>query len=86
MTEEGLSSSFFTESALGRFSLVTAMFGYLSVCVFVSPKQLIVDYAQTITVSVFCLRIDYMGKVLRILHLEGHQNCTIDSKVKHLIF
>ena len=67
MIEDGRSSAFFTDSAQGQFSLVVAISVNLPVCVFVSSKQLIIDYAQTITSSVFCLRIEYMGKVLSIL-------------------
>ena len=44
-----------------RFSLVVAMYVFLSVCVCVFvPSQLIVDYGQMVRVLVFYYKIDGM--------------------------
>ena len=63
-----------------RFSLVVAMSICLSVCVFV-PSRLIVNYAQTVRISVFCHIIDCISFALCIQNIKGNLNCSICSKV-----
>ena len=46
----------FTESAQSRYSLLVAM-SVVDLCI---PLLLIIHYAQTLIVSVFCHKIDYM--------------------------
>ena len=60
---------FFTDLPQGRFSLVVAMSVCLSVCLSV-PLRLIVDYAQTVRVLVFCHTIDCFSRFLRIQILK----------------
>ena len=47
----------------------------VAVCVCVSVLTLlIVDYGQPVRVLVFFHKTEYIGKVLRIQNLKGHQN------------
>ena len=41
----------------------------------------IVDNGQSLRFFVFLHKIEWVSMVLRILNLEGHQNCMIGSKV-----
>ena len=43
-------------------------------------KVAIVDKGLSIRFFVFLHKIEYVYMVLRILNLEGHQNCMIGSK------
>ena len=45
-------------------------------------KVVIVDKGQSIRFFVFLHKIEWLGVVLRILNLEGYQNCINGSKVR----
>ena len=53
---------------------------YVGMCLKVS-----VNYSQTVGVSVFFHKIQWVDMVLRILNLEGQQNCMIASKVTTIL-
>ena len=57
----------------------------ISVCVYVCHKSCIVDYGQMVRVFVFCHKIEKVGIVLRILNIEGHQNCMISTQVTNIL-
>ena len=44
--------------------------------------KLSVNYGQTVGVFVFFHKAEWVNMVLRILNLEGQQNCMIGSKVR----
>ena len=49
---------------------------YVSLCL-----KLSVNYGKSVTVFAFFHETEWGYKVLRILNLEGQQNCMINSKV-----
>ena len=53
---------------------------YVSLC-----QKLSVNYGQTIAVFVFFHEIEWVYNVLRILNLQGQQNCLIGSKVTAIL-
>ena len=59
-----------------RYGVLCDVCTYVSLCL-----KLKVNYGQTIAVLVFFYEIEWVYKVLRILNIEGQQNCMIGSKV-----
>ena len=57
----------------------------ISVCMCVCAKKLSVNYGQTIGFFVFFHETEWFCNVLRILNLEGKQNCMIGLKVKAIL-
>ena len=53
---------------------------YVGMCL-----KLSVNYSQTVRVFVFFHKIQWVDMVLRILNLEGQQNCMIASKVTTIL-
>ena len=56
----------------------------MSVCLSVI-RVVIVDNGQSISFFVFCHKIELVNTILRILNLEGLQNCMICSKVTMIL-
>ena len=53
---------------------------YVSLCL-----KLSVNYGQTIAVLVFFHETEWVYMILRILNLEGQQNCIFSSKVTTIL-
>ena len=58
-----------------RYEVLCDVRMYVSLCL-----KLSVNYGQTVAVFVFFHETEWVNKVLRILNLEGQQNCLIGSR------
>ena len=63
-----------------RYEVLCNVRLYVSLCL-----KLSVNYGQTVAVFVFFHETEWAYKVLRILNLEGQQNCVIGSKVRAIL-
>ena len=63
-----------------RYEVLCDVRMYVSMCLKLSVK-----YGQTIAIFVFFHETEWFYKVLRILNLEGQQNCIIGSKVTTIL-
>ena len=73
---------FFTDLALWAGYVIESPCPCVCVCV---TKFVIVDNGHSIRFSAFLHKIEWIGLVLIILNLEGHQNCMIGSKVTKFV-
>ena len=63
-----------------RYKAVCDVHMYVCMCL-----KLSVNYRQTVGVCVFFHKTEWFFMVLRILNLEGQQNCMIDSKITAIL-